>query len=382
MKITIAQGAFLPVPPLLGGAVEKVWFALGQEFVERGHSVTHISRRFPGLPQEETIAGVQHVRVSGFDTPRSLMLLKALDLVYSLRVARKLESADILVTNTFWLPILIRSAKSGSLYVHVARYPRGQMSFYRHAARLQTVSHAVMEAILAEANMPRDKVCTIPYPVLSPRPTVLTAFPERQKEILFVGRVHPEKGVHLLIEAFRLLSHDRLADWRLVIVGPTATSAGGGGTDYQKQIEELARPLGTQVSWVGPVYESQALDEFYTRASLFVYPSLAERGETFGLAPLEAMSRGCPTLVSDLGCFREFLNDSVDGFVFDHRAPKPAVALADKIAELLQNPDQMARVSEAALRKAENYSLDRIAQVYLDDFESLLAATNRRPVAR
>jgi glycosyltransferase involved in cell wall biosynthesis len=379
VKITIAQGAFLPVPPLLGGAVEKVWFALGQEFAKRGHHVTHVSRRFPGLPDAEKTAGVQHVRVTGFDTPRSLMLLKALDLVYSLRVARKLEPADILVTNTFWLPILVRSAKTGRLYVHVARYPRGQMSFYRHAARLQTVSHAVMEAILAEAKMSRDKVCTIPYPVLRPGSKVLPVFPERQKEILFVGRVHPEKGVHLLIKAFRLLSHDRLANWRLVIVGPTATSAGGGGTEYQKQIEELARPLGTQVSWVGPVFEPQALDEFYTRASLFVYPSLAEHGETFGLAPLEAMSRGCPTLVSDLGCFREFLNDSIDGFVFDHRAPEPAVTLADKIAELLQNSDRMARTSDAALRKAENYSLDRIAQIYLDDFESLLAGENPHP---
>jgi glycosyltransferase involved in cell wall biosynthesis len=66
-----------------------------------------------------------------------------------------------------------------------------------------------MEAILAEAKMSQDKVCTIPYPVLSPAAKRSPAFPERQKEILFVGRVHPEKGVHLLIEAFRRLPHDR-----------------------------------------------------------------------------------------------------------------------------------------------------------------------------
>ena len=44
MKITIVLGAFFPVPPLLGGAVEKVWFALGPEFVRRGHEVVQISR--------------------------------------------------------------------------------------------------------------------------------------------------------------------------------------------------------------------------------------------------------------------------------------------------------------------------------------------------
>ena len=43
MKITIVLGAFFPVPPIMGGAVEKVWFALGQEFARRGHEVVQIS---------------------------------------------------------------------------------------------------------------------------------------------------------------------------------------------------------------------------------------------------------------------------------------------------------------------------------------------------
>jgi glycosyltransferase involved in cell wall biosynthesis len=377
LRITIAQGAFLPVPPLRGGAVEKVWFALGQEFAKRGHQVTHLSRRYPGLPDEEVIAGVRHVRVAGFDTPRSLMVLKALDLVYSLRVARQLPPADILVTNTFWLPILLRSAKKGRLYVHVARFPRGQMRFYRHAARLQTVSRAVMEPILAEARGPRSQVCTIPYPVLTPRPAVLPPFSERPKEILFVGRVHPEKGVHLLIEAFRLLPKERFGDWRLVIVGPAAVNLGGGGNEYQKQNDELAGPIASRVTWVGPVFDPEALASYFLRASLFAYPSLAEHGETFGLAPLEAMSQGCPALVSDLACFRDFISDEVDGFVFDHRADQPVVVLAEKLVELLEEPARLARASDAALTRMENYSLERIAQMYLDDFESLAAAPDR-----
>ena len=38
MKITIVLGAFLPVPPVIGGAIEKSWFALAQEFVSRNHA--------------------------------------------------------------------------------------------------------------------------------------------------------------------------------------------------------------------------------------------------------------------------------------------------------------------------------------------------------
>ena len=81
MKITTVLGAFLPVPPVMGGAVEKVWFALSQEFARRGHEVVLVSRALPELPRCETRAGVKHFRVRGFDTPRSLLWLKFLDLI-------------------------------------------------------------------------------------------------------------------------------------------------------------------------------------------------------------------------------------------------------------------------------------------------------------
>ena len=64
MKITILQGAFLPVPALRGGAIEKAWEALGQAFAEKGHVVTHVSRLCDGLPSREKI-GESVIFVSG-----------------------------------------------------------------------------------------------------------------------------------------------------------------------------------------------------------------------------------------------------------------------------------------------------------------------------
>src|SRR5256714_2522217 len=201
MKITIVLGAFFPVPPTMGGGVEKVWFSLALEFVKRGHNVVMISRRVAGLPREENIDGVKHLRVGGFDTPRSLIWLKLLDLIYSIRVMSILPSADIIVTNTFWLPILLRDPKRGRIYVQVARYPKGQMRFYGKAARLQAPSNAVARAIAAEAPKLADKVAVVPNPVpaLENSPSPISS---REKTILFVGRVHPEKGVHVLVDAF------------------------------------------------------------------------------------------------------------------------------------------------------------------------------------
>ena len=106
MRISILQGAFLPVPPIRGGAIEKAWDHLGTEFVKLGHEVTHVSRLCDGLPKEEIRSGVRHLRVSGANAGSSPWLMKALELPYLLRAKKVLPEADVLVTHTFWAPLL------------------------------------------------------------------------------------------------------------------------------------------------------------------------------------------------------------------------------------------------------------------------------------
>ena len=375
MKITIVQGAFLPVPPLRGGAVEKVWFSMGQEFARRGHEVTHISRSFPDLPDREVIENVRHIRVAGYDTPRSLALLKMCDLAYSMRVLRRLPAADILVTNTFWLPILVRSSRFGKVCVHVARFPKGQMRFYSHVARLQAISRSIEEAIVEESPRCRSLIECLPLPLSEKNAAARATIVEgRAKQMLYVGRVHPEKGLDMLISALARLSRDQLGDWKLLVVGPSETSDGGGGAEYLAALKRLAEPVKDRIEWIGPVYDPGQLARYYETASLFLYPSLAERGEAFGLAPLEAMSYGCPALVSDLGCFRDFVTDEVNGFVFDHRAPEPDRVLAEAIAGLIRDEAKLEGARVAALSTAKEFTVERVAGLYLEDFQTLAAA--------
>ena len=381
MKITIVQGAFLPVPPLMGGAVEKIWFALGQEFVRRGHEVVHISRRCMGLPREETIEGVRHIRVPGFDTPTSLALLKGLDLLYSLRALRVLPEADILVTNTFWLPFFVRSKRYGKLYVHAARYPKGQMRFYAHADRLQTVSHPIREAIEREVPQLADKVRCISNPLPGEVPSLLLERATNnggEKRILYVGRVHPEKGIALLLDAMMLIPAEQLAGWKLVVVGPAEAKYGGGGEAYLADLKRRSEKISDKIVWTGAIFDTDCLNEYYRSASLFVYPSLAEKGETFGLAPLEAMAQGCPALVSNLDCFRDFIVEDVNGFVFDHRSANPAMTLAAKLQMLMGAQERLAAAAVYAHQKAGEFSLGCIAGQYLEDFQSLLVGRDSK----
>jgi glycosyltransferase involved in cell wall biosynthesis len=373
MRITIAQGAFYPIPPLRGGGVEKAWFALGREFARLGHEVTHISRQFGDLPANETVDGVTHIRVPGFDSPRSLVKLKLLDLIYTRRVLRVLPQADILVTHTFWLPIFLRSNRFGRVYIHVARFPRGQMRYYTHVARLQTVSTSLRDAIVREIPQFASKVCAIPNPLTSEaRPP---SGRPRDRILLYVGRLHPEKGLHILLDALALLPSSRLADWKLVVIGSAATSDGGGGDNYLAALKQKAAPLGDRVTWAGPVFDAERLNGYFQQAALFLYPSLADFGEASPLAPLEAMSQGCPALVSDIGCFRDYLRDGENGFVFNH-LERPVESLAAKLDTLLDAPDRLRHAGELAEQSAQDYRIEAVARNYLDDFKSLLP---RRP---
>ena len=373
MKITIVLGAFLPVPAIMGGAVEKAWLMLAGEFATRGHEVTILSRAHPRFPREEILDGVRHVRVKGFDSPRSLIWLKCLDLFYSLRAKFALPDADVLVTNTFWLPVLVRNRKRGRIYVHVARFPKGQLSFYRSASRLQAPSTAVARAIEEQAPALANKVTVIPYPA----PSILSKgtpppLPEREKIILFVGRVHPEKGVHLLVKAFATHARTLFADWKLMIVGPVEEKFGGGGETYMTSLRRFGEAAAGQVMFSGSIFDSAELEKTFRGARLFVYPSLAERGESFGLAPLEAMTHGCPALVSDLECFKDFIIDGATGFVFNHRTQGPAEALVHKMQDIISDETMLARVATAGYEKATEYSLPRVADRFLQDFHSVL----------
>ena len=99
----------------------------------------------------------------------------------------------ILITHTFWLPILAtKPQKHGATYVHVGRSPKGQMRFYKNAARLQTVSSPIAQAIQKEIPRRRQgQVKVLPYP-LDPS-FIEKQLPEkpRRKRILYNTDSYP-----------------------------------------------------------------------------------------------------------------------------------------------------------------------------------------------
>jgi len=327
-----------------------------------------VSKTWHGFPSRETIDGVEHRRVAGYDTPSSMLKLKLLDAFYTLRAIPAIPmDADIVVTNTFWAPILLAISRKAKIYVDVARMPKGQMRFYPASARLRATSGPVADAIRYELPAARHaQAHVIPNPLpFDPGPVPSSA--EKLPYILYCGRVHPEKGLDLLVSAAESLPEG----WTIKIVGPWSISEGGGGEGY---LADLRGQFGAAaVEFVGSVYDAEKLNELYRQAAIFVYPSVAEMGETFGLAPLEAMAWAAVPVVSDLACFRDFIRPEENGLIFDHRAPDAQAKLSECLLKLITDVVLREALAQRALEVRQTHSAESIAKLFLEDFKKVLA---------
>lgn len=126
--------------------------------------------------------------------------------------------------------------------------------------------------------------------------------------ILFLGRLVPEKGVHLLIDAFKSIDTDK----KLVIAGGTSDT-----DDYVSQLESTANG-DDRIIFTG-FLQGQTLQELYSNAYIYVLPSLLEG---MPLSLLEAMSYSNCCVVSDIAECTEVVED------------KAAVVKAGDVAEL------------------------------------------------
>lgn len=190
--------------------------------------------------------------------------------------------------------------------------------------------------------------------------SALDQFGLKEKEyILSVGRLVRHKGVHYLIEAFgKLKSMEKIpADFKLVVVGTHA-----GTPDYEASLKAMG--LGREdIVFLGE-QTGENLRQLFAHAYLFVQPS---ESEGLSIALLEAMGYGLATLVSDIDANTEAISHT--GIVFENKNP---VDLSEKIAYLVENPEEAIRLGKMAQDRIRNeYGWDRIARKTLESYQSL-----------
>lgn len=372
MKITIVMGFFLPVPALAGGATEKIWSRLAELMAEAGHDVTIVSRRWPGLPDREIVGRLTHLRIPGMPHTASLARNLVLDFIWGLRVARRLPVADVIVCNTVSLPVYLRWVRpsAGRVAVVLGRMPKGQVRLYGGVDLILATSPTVAERALAENPRLAARTKVFPNPIDWSRHAEASRQDPAHSPLTigYVGRVHPEKGLDLLLAAAAHLATQRpdLPAWRLEIVGPWTIPQGGGGELYRDALLARHGPaLGSRLVFTGPEFDAAKLARRYGHMDVFCYPSLADQGETFGISVAEAMAAGAAPVVSNLACFRGLVRDGQNGLVFDHNALDAAPRLASALEQLLVDAALRHRLASAAQADARHYDFAESARAIL-----------------
>lgn len=377
MKIAISFGAFLPVPPLRGGATEKIWSNYAVRLAARGHEVMAVSRRWPGLPDEELRKGVRHIRLPGRDHYPRLWQNLLLDLRWSLRVRRVLPSDAIVVSHNVSLPWLLTLAPPfhrSPVAVALGRMPKGQVKLYRRVRRVYAMSTAVRDATLAQAPALAAAVRVVPNAIDLATLSGARLESGSSVRIGYIGRLHPEKGLELLAAATRILStRHHLPRWRLDLVGPSAIAEGGGGQPWLDHLRTTFPPDNARhsVAIHPPVWDPAALAARYRDLDICCYPSLAEQGETFGVSALEAMAAGAVPVLSGLACFRDFARHEENALVFDHRTHDSDSRLADQLDRLIQDSALRTSLATSARHTAGDYDYDTIVAKLEADLATL-----------
>lgn len=368
MNICILAGPYFPIPPHRGGAVEKSIWQVAQGFVRAGHTVTIMSRRDAMLPAEEYIEGIRILRKKGFFQSNNKIYTLCMDMLYALRWLRAIPKHDVLLVNDLFFPIIAPFLnRQDTMFVCLGRSPNRTIQLHTDTKAFIVPSKTMLHNFSKTFPQFNSRVTHIGY---SFDPSLY--YPEKHDNTtvpdsyLYVGRIHPAKGLTLLVKAFAIFAA-RHPTARLTIIGPHQISAGGYGDEYLSSIQTIAP---STVRFLPAEYDEYKLAQLYRSSQFFCYPS-CDPGETFGVSILEAMACGCIPLVSPLDCFTDLIQHNETGFMYQ----KQSVESILEGLELVSANRDLVRIRSNALKHSTTFSPDVIAKRYLELFEDTTFST-------
>jgi phosphatidyl-myo-inositol alpha-mannosyltransferase len=165
------------------------------------------------------------------------------------------------------------------------------------------------------------------------------------RNILFVGRLEPRKGLLDLLKAYRILRSTGCS-CRLLVIGT-------GPQEREARRYVMTRNL-PSVEFLGRVGDDEKA-ALYRNADVFVSPATGR--ESFGIVLLEAMAAGTPVVCSDIHGYKGVVRRGREGLLVPPRNPK---ALAAAILQLFANPAEAARMGAAGQERAQAYSWEQV----------------------
>jgi len=260
----------------------------------------------------------------------------------------------------------------------------GEINVIRAVDRIIAATPAEQSQLEFLYQAPSRKITVIPpgvdtsqfYPIPPDEAKSAVEIPAHDRIILFVGRIERLKGIDTLIRSIGILRERGILAENphdLAIIG------GDPNVDASMLNVEMARlqalchelNLNDLVIFLGKRGQD-TLPYYYSAAEVLVMPS---HYESFGMVALEAMACGTPVVASQVGGLAFLIQDGVTGFVVPDGNP---TLLADRLEQLIRDPQLRQRLGQQAADYARQYAWEKIAQRMLQVYQEELAQ-NPRP---
>jgi glycosyltransferase involved in cell wall biosynthesis len=341
MRIAQIAPPWLPIPPPGYGGVENVLAALTDGLVERGHDVTLFACGGSGTRAR---LNAHYTKPLGTTCQMEQPLLA---LPHVLAAYGQLDEFDLVHDHTFPFGPALGSGRDHPPVVHTVHTSPSAP----HAAPIYELVDGHLPLVAVSAAQIR--AC----PHLHFTATIHNGIPMRDFEprvskddyLLFLGRMSPAKGVHLAVEAARLLGRPLLIAAKMQNPDEIAY--------FESRVEPLLTP---DVIFLGEVDRRQKID-LLARAACTLVPS--QWDEPFGLVMIESLACGTPVVALRAGSAPEIVDHDVTGYLasdFDE-----LVCLAARVSEL--DPAACRRAAE------ERFTAERMVEAY----ESLYVCLGR-----
>ena len=188
--------------------------------------------------------------------------------------------------------------------------------------------------------------------------------PEKEKLIVFAGRMTEGKGALLLAQALTI-ALPSLSGWKAVFIGSCRHEVAQKLTPHEREIAAILNRLGDKVTMPGFLSHEQTLD-YFARAEVAVVPSVWQ--EPFGRTAVEAMAYGCALISSGRGGLREVTADA-------------AYTLADLTPESLAAAITILATDEAACKRLQLLARERAAYFSIAGCTKLLDKVRQKILA-
>jgi spore coat protein SA len=220
------------------------------------------------------------------------------------------------------------------MYTAPARLRASLQAFRLPGTLIISPSKSIAEALIRNG-ISQTQITVLHHGVETYRRTpIVEGLGKRPLRLIYVGRINPVKGLHVLLRAISNITPS--STWQLDIVGQPVTKK-----EHRYHRKLLAQGSLLPVSWHGQKTHEE-VGQLIAQSDVLVLPSICL--EAFGLVVPEALSTGRPVIATRCGGPEEIIDHGINGLLVE---PGNSKDLEDAIRNLVINPHKVSEMSDA-----------------------------------